>query len=271
MDRICKWCNEPYNELTGKNFSNHVRWCVKNPSRNEYNKEPSKKLIIKKYGEINDYVKICKTCRKSFSVMCREKDLHNAKYASDYCNRSCANSRHHSDETKEKMRTSIIEYRKTHKLPVRLNNKPNTKECKCCGTSFSAVNHVNKVYCSKVCRQIKNKENKRNNLSEIKQYKLACKFNFSLNTYPNEFDFDLIRTHGWYKAKNRGDNLNGVSRDHMIPIMYGWRNKISSDIIAHPANCQLLRHNDNVSKYTTPSISLEELIYRIETWNERYK
>ena len=267
MDRICKWCNGTFNELTGKNFSNHVRWCTQNPTRNEYNKETSRNLAITKYGELREHIKICKTCGSSFVVFCRDSQLYNPTYASDYCKRACANSRNHSDETKQKMRESILEFRTLNNLPI----TPTHKECKYCGVTFFSVGkNVKKRYCSDVCRQTKTNETKRKNLTELHKYRLDCKFTFSLNTYPNEFDFDLIRTHGWYKATNRGNNLNGVSRDHMISIMYGWRNKIPSEIIAHPANYQLLRHNDNISKYTTPSISLEELTLRIEKWNEKY-
>ena len=107
-------------------------------------------------------------------------------------------------------------------------------------------------------------------MTELNKYRRNCQFSFSLNSYPDEFDFDMIRKYGWYKAKNRGNNLNGVSRDHIIPIMYGWKHKIPSDIISHPANCQLMRHNDNVSKGITPDITLEALQDKIENWNKKY-
>ena len=92
-----------------------------------------------------------------------------------------------------------------------------------------------------------------------------------MNTYPNEFDFSLIEKNGWYKAKNHGDNLNGVSRDHMYSIMEGFRNNIDPDIISHPANCKLLLHNDNVSKSDNCSITIDELKKRINEWENKYK
>jgi len=88
----------------------------------------------------------------------------------------------------------------------------------------------------------------RKNRTAFVNYRADCAFKFNLKDFPDEFDFTLIETHGWYKAKNHGDNLNGVSRDHMISIRYGFDNKVDPKIISHPANCQLLRHTDNAKK-----------------------
>jgi hypothetical protein len=91
-----------------------------------------------------------------------------------------------------------------------------------------------------------------------------------LNQYPEEFDFSLIEKYGWYKAKNRGNNLNGVSRDHIVSIRWGFENGVDARFIKHPANCQLLVHNDNVSKGKKESISQQDLIEKINTWNKKY-
>lgn len=264
MNRICKWCNETFNNLTGRNFSNHVRWCSKNPNRNNYNKKSYQYKVNTKLGIKQEFIKICKGCGTSFTVYCREKHINNSKYTASYCTRACANKRVHSDLTKQKIHDGIIKFRIDNKASI----FPYYKYCVLCNKPFLVtIKTYRQIYCSDVCRSNKRREH----LTELNKYRNDCKFNFSLNSFPNEFDFSLITQYGWYKAKNRGNNLNGVSRDHMIPIMYGWKHKIPSEIIAHPANCQLLRHNDNISKYITPSISLEELISRIELWNEKYK
>jgi len=108
-------------------------------------------------------------------------------------------------------------------------------------------------------------------LLDIENYKILCKFDFNLNDYPNEFEFTLIEKYGWYKAKNHGDNLNGISRDHMYSIMEGYKSNIDPKIISHPANCKLMIHNENVSKYNKCSITIEELIDRINKWDNKYK
>lgn len=56
----------------------------------------------------------------------------------------------------------------------------------------------------------------------------------------------------------------------MYSIMEGFRNNIDPHLISHPANCKLLKHEDNVSKHDRCSISLNELKSRIQVWEEKY-
>jgi hypothetical protein len=98
-------------------------------------------------------------------------------------------------------------------------------------------------------------------------YRLECQFNFALNEYPEKFDFDLVRQNGWYKAKNRGDNIGGVTRDHLFSIEEGYANNIPSEHIRHPANCQLLVFSENASKGKKSAISYDELLERIKNWS----
>ena len=88
--------------------------------------------------------------------------------------------------------------------------------------------------------------------------------------YPEEFDFNLIEQYGWYKAKNRGNNPNGVSRDHIYSIEEGYKNLIDPYIISHPANCMLIQQRKNASKHIKSNISIERLIEKIKQWNEKY-
>lgn len=104
----------------------------------------------------------------------------------------------------------------------------------------------------------------------IVRYRQLSEFKFNVYDYPDEFDFKLIKKHGWYKAKNNGNNLYGVSRDHMYSIKEGFRNNISPDILAHPANCQLILHSDNSAKRNKCSISLQELKVAIMKWDNKY-
>lgn len=112
---------------------------------------------------------------------------------------------------------------------------------------------------------------KNTDLKKLSDYRLRCSFDFNIGDYPNEFDFTLIENYGWYSAKNRGNNLNGVSRDHIVSVMFGFENGIDPKIISHPANCQLLKHNDNVSKNKKCGISIDELLDKIQQWDDRYK
>jgi hypothetical protein len=110
----------------------------------------------------------------------------------------------------------------------------------------------------------------RKNRSALKNYRADCTFKFNLSDYPDEFNFELIESYGWYKPKNRGDNINGVSRDHAVSVKYGFDNNLPAEHLAHPANCVLMRHGDNVSKYSKISMSYEELLKRIEAWDQKY-
>jgi hypothetical protein len=110
----------------------------------------------------------------------------------------------------------------------------------------------------------------RSKRSALTNYRADCRFKFDLKQYPNEFDFDLIREHGWYSPANKMNNLYGVSRDHMVSVRYGFDNGIDAKLISHPANCRLMLHSQNVAKYSECSITIEDLKERILTWDQKY-
>jgi hypothetical protein len=94
-----------------------------------------------------------------------------------------------------------------------------------------------------------------------------CRFRFNIQDYPQEFDLDLINQIGWCNK----DNPNGLSRDHMLSISYGWKRDIPAIIISHPANCEIMRYENNHEKGWRSSFNLHELIMRIKDWNKKYK
>lgn len=189
------------------------------------------------------------------------KKLEYTKKRNDFCNSSCAaaynntirvvNDRCFSKEGLANIR--LANYKK---------RKPSIKNCIVC----SAPLRNRRTFCNKICKRKFYESNK----SDFEIYKNNCKFKFAIYDFPNEFDIELIKEHGWYSAVNRGNNLLGVSRDHMISIKYGYENNIDSGIISHPANCKLMVHNQNVSKHKKCSISLDELLLKIKSWNDKY-
>lgn len=100
-----------------------------------------------------------------------------------------------------------------------------------------------------------------------KEYRQQCRFKFNLEDFPQEFDLNLIEEFGWYSEENQ----NGVSRDHMVSISFGWKRDIPPKIISHPANCNLLLYEDNKEKGWRSSFNYGELIKRISAWNKNYK
>ena len=93
-------------------------------------------------------------------------------------------------------------------------------------------------------------------------------FKFSLKDFG--FDFNLVEKYGWYKAKNNGDNVDGVSRDHMFSVKEGFRRLINPLLLAHPANCNLIINRHNQSKCDSCSITLDDLIRRIKDFDKKY-
>jgi hypothetical protein len=143
------------------------------------------------------------------------------------------------------------------------------KQCKHCTKEFDTYSKK-KQFCNLTCaREFKNIP-LRANRTAWKNYRADCQFRFGLKEYPDEFNFELIEQYGWYKASNYGNNLTGVSRDHMVSCRFGFENNLPYEHIRHPANCKLMVHNENVSKNKKNSIEYEELLKRISEWDNKY-
>lgn len=193
-----------------------------------------------------------------------------------FCCRSCANSR---NWTKEDKRIKSIAAKNSKK--VQKANKSKKKKKKLSKKAITQWKNGNGVYKHLHTKQVqkkinktrrKNAKRKLNSLDKSKEneYRKLCKFNFNLSDYPNEFNFDLVKEHGWYKPKNKGDNLYGVSRDHIYSVKKGFENNINPELIRHPANCKLMIHSNNVSKGTECNITIKELKEKIIYWDKKY-
>jgi hypothetical protein len=157
--------------------------------------------------------------------------------------------------------------RKEHKYKI----SHKTVSCLSCGKIFDKQNNDISInnFCSHSCSATysNKKRAKYDPLDNYKIYRWHCRFKFGLSKYPDEFNFELIKKYGWYSSKN---NIGGISRDHMVSVKYGFENKIDPKIISHPANCKLMTQNENIKKFKKCSMSLEELLIRIELWNKKY-
>lgn len=110
-------------------------------------------------------------------------------------------------------------------------------------------------------------------IQDRQHYAYLCKFKFSISQFPEWFDSELIRNHGWYStpgSRTGQRNLNGVSRDHRLSIDYGFRNNIPPAIIRHPANCELVLHRKNQEKNSKSSITYAQLLEDIKTFQTIY-
>lgn len=278
--RVCPHCNKEF-ECNGKVFSNHVRWCSENPNRknlsdeNFRNKlsEASNKANEEKLGTIKNFTVVCSTCGKEFVVREREKQF--PKKDKYFCSRSCANKRERPQEVKDKIAKSLKVYKGTYGIE---------KKCVICGSVIHSKSRKVRT-CSKECHGILIKQNAEKKMQQIlekiagtkkeytlklRHYRNCCAFNFALNDYPDEFEFELIRENGWYSPSNKGNNLGGVSRDHMYSVKDGFENAIPPELLAHPANCKLVIHSENSSKNRNSCITLDELKERIALWDKKY-
>lgn len=185
-----------------------------------------------------------------------------------YCSRKCANSRSWTPE--DKLKKSLSAKNSSSVLTAnRYIGKANRKheynvvDCLNCGSMFKTKSQK---FCCKECFD----EFRRIGMEAYQAYKLDCKFIFNVYDYPDYFDLCLVESNGWYSASNRGNNLNGISRDHRLSVKDGFTLRVDPKIISHPANCQLVLQTDNARKNRNSSISLEQLLSEIELWKEKY-
>lgn len=246
------------NETKGKNI--YCSLSCRNIYVNKYLRNYDKYSdTIKEKNNLKEieYLKSPKTCK------CGEI-IPFSKRTNKYCNHSCVakftNSEKDYSLRKDNIRKGIHNYLIDNgiKTEIEIGNK----KCKGCNNLFK---RSNKVFCSNECRI----QFRRKGMTEFKIYKAETNFKFSLSDYPDEFDFTLIEKYGWYSPSNKKNNLGGVSRDHMLSVKEGFELGIDPKLLSHPANCKLMIHNDNVSKNKKSSITLEELLERIENFNKK--
>jgi hypothetical protein len=187
----------------------------------------------------------CKNCNTLFIGYIREER--------EFCTQSCSNSfsnknRKLSKDTKKK----ISETLSNKNIKLSEDTKKNFRKCRFC--DLPKVNKRHKTICED-CR-----------MEYYKFYRPSCEFTFNLNEVKDRFDMRLVEEYGWYSPSNKGNNLNGVSKDHMYSVREGFINKVDPKMIKHPANCRLLIHVDNNRKNFNSTISFDELIDRINNW-----
>lgn len=90
----------------------------------------------------------CKKCGKDFEVNEREKLFPQKEHY--YCSRSCANSRYHSDETKNKISKSLIKYDKTL-IIKKIKPEKIVTTCKNCSKEIEHTTNVKRIFCSHSC------------------------------------------------------------------------------------------------------------------------
>ena len=198
---------------------------------------------------------------------------HDQKYGSGrFCSSKCARgfaTKAKRTEINKKVSSKLLNRKlsENHKKNIEKATNFNRKEktiryCVNCKVDFLCIPSNKRIFCSSVCFKQYSDRKK----TPFALYKQQCLFDFKCHDFPNKFDLDLISKYGWYSPSNKGNNLNGISRDHMFSISEGFKKGIHPSIIKHPANCKLMPHGENQSKRHKSSITLDELLDRIENW-----
>ena len=100
------------------------------------------------------------------------------------------------------------------------------------------------------------------------------KFTFNVYHYPNLFDLEFLKQHGWYSSGGKGNkpvNKYGCSRDHRVSVNEAINNNYDPYYINHPLNCELMLHADNSRKHKKSSITYEELVMRVDEYENQQK
>lgn len=272
----CKHCNQQFNFTLTPEKANHSRWCDKNPKIESYRCNQNIAASIRqvhdsKLGAMKTFKVVCHKCQVDFEVKERESKFPSKSVY--YCSRSCANSHIVSDDHRKKTSASLSG--KPYQDPIEISI-----QCEECLKPFTYIKKYNdkrnRRFCTPNCSTTYDRRYRdweiRKTRPAFLQYKLDCAFRFKVTDYPDEFDLTLVEQHGWYSPTNsRNSNIKGVSRDHMVSIRFGFDNNLPSEHLRHPANCELMQHTQNVSKGPEASITYDQLLERIKSWDGKYQ
>lgn len=191
----------------------------------------------------------------------RCENPHDGKYGSGrFCSAKCARSFStfsKRSEINEKVSNKLTGIKLGHRAPR------TTRNCLLCKKNMSLMpSESNRKFCSSMCWVRHTEENK----DAFLLYRQRCKFKFNVYDYPEKFDLKLLEQKGWYSPSNRKNNLDGISRDHMLSISEGFSKGVDPELMSHPANCDLVCHRKNQSKRNKSSITYEQLVKRISEW-----
>lgn len=220
---ICDICNKEL--FSKKSLENHIKW---HKGCQCFNKQ--KNLQLKLQDQKTRYTRkfICEKCKCEFTKDLTDKEYDNylKSHQHFFCSRSCANTRKHSAQTKQKI---------SRKIKIKQINKTTSKNkikiCKVCNSEYTLLTHkdATKFFCSHECYQYY-KKNRKDFLSPetIKKYqecghKLVAILK-DIKRSKNEIAFYEL-------CKKEFNNVV-----HNEPIFNGW----DADIIIHDLKIAIL-------------------------------
>lgn len=189
----------------------------------------------------------CMNCHSKFkSIASKERK---------FCCSSCAasfNNKLRNEETILKQKESLkITLSKKDKIIRPKKNYSKTRNCKVCDINIVEKRKI-------ICPTCKEKY--------YKYYRVASNFTFSIKEFEFLFskeELEKLKTLGVYSAYNKGNNYEGVSRDHLFSVIHGYEINEKPFILSHPANCKFITQNENQRKGRKSNVTLLELYNRI--------
>lgn len=100
----CKYCGKEFDN--GRQVAGHQNSCKKNPNRKKF----LNNLSERKKHEKKKYQFECETCGFEYKLELTENNFKKGKYRKN-CSLKCANSRKHSENTKNKISNSLIKHK----------------------------------------------------------------------------------------------------------------------------------------------------------------
>ena len=219
---------------------------------------------------------------KCCCIICREEKASKGIHSHYHLSHTEEGKRQHRENLIKnipKISNTLKQFYQEKQLERKEQYYKNPKICKQCGKIIPFEGHQDKIrFCSQSCAATYNNlrkplkgiisefELEYNNITidEKIKYKKDCAFKFNPFLYENIPGYELLLEFGLYHSIN---NPNGVCRDHMVSMEYGWRYNIDSEIISSPYNCQFLQSKDNIAKGSGCNITIEELLLRIQNEN----
>lgn len=203
------------------------------------------------------YTRNCERCDSVFETSNKEQKN---------CSRYCANQRVQTQETKDKIASTLkgrVVGGNRPKTPYR-NLYRNTENeycpiftCSCQSCGFVGTYRTQRWYCS--------------NCDDMYSANKRAKYQFTFNVYhyPDLFDLDIIDSVGWRTTLGENKNVFGISRDHKISVRDAIDNNYDPYYIKHPLNCELMKHDENQRKGTQSSLTYEELVKLVDEYDKK--
>lgn len=178
-------------ELINKGFSRKEIGFELGLSKSSVDRLYVKFSLKSKFNELKNEILNCLECGIEFKFTIKEQ----RKFCSHSCSAKFNNkNRLLTDDTKLKISNT-------------LKNKPKKEKVikeRTCRNCDNSIFKKHKRICDE-CRE-----------RYYQYYRPSSNFDFDINLYKDKFDFSIVKEYGWYSPSNKGNNLAGISKDHLL-------------------------------------------------------